>query len=77
MRGSHGITDEGVIATILRDSLSGLNHLHENHYIHRDIKAGNILLNNRGQVKLGNSFISLQCQTAFSCLFLNKQHQGK
>ncbi len=46
---------EDEISTILKDTLMGLEYLHERRKIHRDIKAGNILLNNEGHAKLGIS----------------------
>lgn len=44
---------EDEISTILKDTLLGLHYLHDRRKIHRDIKAGNILLNNEGHAKLG------------------------
>lgn len=34
--------------------LQGINYLHQNHFLHRDIKASNILINNEGIVKLAD-----------------------
>ncbi|CAF4181559.1 unnamed protein product [Rotaria sordida] len=45
--------NEGEIATIVCDTLSALDYLHSMHRIHRDIKAGNILLTEDAVVKLG------------------------
>ena len=43
---------EAEISTILSDTLRGLQYLHLRRKIHRDIKAGNILLNNEGHAKV-------------------------
>ncbi|KAK7066363.1 hypothetical protein SK128_028439 [Halocaridina rubra] len=45
---------EEEIATVVYDTLRGLEYLHLRRKIHRDIKAGNILLNTQGHAKLAD-----------------------
>ncbi|KAL0913097.1 hypothetical protein M5K25_016529 [Dendrobium thyrsiflorum] len=46
--------EEHVIGSILKETLKALEYLHKHGSIHRDVKAGNILLDSSGVVKLSD-----------------------
>ncbi|KAJ3513546.1 hypothetical protein NLJ89_g2888 [Agrocybe chaxingu] len=49
-----GGMEEDVVRCILRQALKGLNYLHVNGFIHRDVKAANLLIDDDGTVLLGD-----------------------
>jgi serine/threonine protein kinase len=57
---------EEQIAAVCFAALKGLEYLHDANMIHRDIKAGNILLDNSGNAKLADFGVSAQLLNTYS-----------
>ncbi|KNC84686.1 STE/STE20 protein kinase [Sphaeroforma arctica JP610] len=57
---------ETEIALIMRESIAGLKHLHKLRKIHRDIKGGNILITETGQVKIADFGVAIPLQNTFA-----------
>ncbi|OWM68140.1 hypothetical protein CDL15_Pgr016340 [Punica granatum] len=53
-----GGLSEPPIAVVLRDTLLALSYLHNQGHLHRDVKAGNILVDSNGSVKLADFGVS-------------------
>ena len=58
IRAPNGISDESIIACLLKNVLHALQYLHNQGHIHRDVKCSNMLLDLKGNVCLGDFGVS-------------------
>ena len=61
---NYGPLGEGLIKNFVRQILTGLVYLHSKDIIHRDIKGANILVDNKGSVKISDFGISKRVEAS-------------
>ena len=69
---NYGAFEEPLVKNFVRQILCGLDYLHERDIIHRDIKGANILVDNKGGVKISDFGISKKVEDSecrLSCIY--------
>ena len=64
MLNSYGKLKEPLIRNFVRQILDGLSYLHSKDIIHRDIKGANVLVDNRGNIKISDFGISKRVEVS-------------
>ncbi|KAF8654130.1 hypothetical protein AX16_003661 [Volvariella volvacea WC 439] len=72
---NYGAFEEPLVRNFVRQILQGLSYLHERDIIHRDIKGANILVDNKGGVKISDFGISKKVDDNSAPIGGNRMHR--
>lgn len=67
---NYGAFEEALVSKFVKQILTGLEYLHEREIIHRDIKGANILVDNKGGIKISDFGISKKVEDSASYFFI-------